>query len=87
MFAVAVYLLCLLTSSTCAILLGRSYLRTRLRLLMWSALCFVLLAGNNLIVVIDLIVLPGVDLRRWRQAFSLAAVLLLLFGFIWDREE
>lgn len=87
MFAVAVYLLCLLTSSACAILLGRSYLRTRLRLLLWSALCFVLLAGNNLIVVIDLVLLPAVDLRLLRQAFSLAAVVLLLFGFIWDREE
>ena len=86
-FAVSVYLLCVLTSAACAILLGRSYLRTRMRLLLWSSLCFVLLAANNLVVVIDLAILPAVDLRLLRHALSLGAVLLLLVGFIWDRED
>jgi hypothetical protein len=87
MFALSVYLLCLITSAACAVLLGRSYLRTRMRLLLWSSLCFVLLAANNLVVVIDLAVLPAVDLRLVRHALSLGAVLLLLIGFIWDRED
>ena len=86
-FALSVYLLCVLTSAVCAVLLGRSYLRTRMRLLLWSSLCFVLLAANNLVVVIDLAVLPAVDLRLLRHALSLGAVLLLLIGFIWDRED
>ena len=86
-FAISVYLLCVLTSALCAILLGRSYLRTRMRLLLWSSLCFVLLAANNLVVVIDLAILPAVDLRLLRHALSLGAVLLLLIGFIWDRED
>ena len=86
-FAISVYLLCVLTSALCAILLGRSYLRTRMRLLLWSSLCFVLLAANNLVVVIDLAILPAVDLRALRHALSLGAVLLLLIGFIWDRED
>jgi hypothetical protein len=86
-FAVAVYLLCLLTSATCAVLLGRSYLRTRLPLLLWSSLCFVLLAANNLAVVLDILVLPTVDLRLLRHGLSLGAVLLLLTGFILGREE
>jgi len=86
-FAISVYLLCVLTSALCAILLGRSYLRTRMRLLLWSSLCFVLLAANNLVVVIDLAILPTVDLRLLRHALSLGAVLLLLVGFIWDRED
>ena len=86
-FAISVYLLCVLTSALCAVLLGRSYLRTRMRLLLWSSLCFVLLAANNLVVVIDLAILPAVDLRLLRHALSLGAVLLLLIGFIWDRED
>ena len=86
-FPAAVYILCFLTSSACAFLLGRNYLRTAARLLLWSALCFALLAANNLVVVIDLLILPTIDLRAVRLAFSLSAVVVLLFGFIWDAED
>lgn len=86
-FPTAVYVLCFLTSSACAILLARNYRRTFAPLLLWSALCFVLLAANNLVVVIDLIVLPGFDFRAVRHLLSLGAVAVLLFGFIWDLEE
>lgn len=54
---------------------------------MWSALCFLLLAANNLVVIVDLIVLPNLDLRLLRIGFSLAAVSVLLFGFVWDLED
>jgi len=83
---IAVYLLCLGTSIVCAGLLVRSYLRTRTGLLFWSALCFVLLAVNSLIVVIDVLVLRSIDLTLWRQAASLAAICVLLYGFIWRTE-
>jgi len=86
LFALAVYLLCVATSALCAVLLGRSYLRTGTKLLMWSAYCFALLAANNLVVVVDLAVLPSVDLRLVRHSLSLAAVVVLLIGFIWSRE-
>jgi hypothetical protein len=86
-FPALVYALCFLTSSACALLLARSYNRTGARLLLWSALCFLFLALNNLVVIIDLLVLPGLDLRVTRLALSLAAVAVLLFGFIWDLEE
>lgn len=86
-FPAAVYILCFLTSSACAVLLARNYVRTRARLLLWSALCFALLGANNLLVVIDLLLLPAVNLGLPRLALSLAAVLVLLFGFIWDLEE
>jgi hypothetical protein len=87
-FPSAVYLLCFLTSSACAWLLARSYWRTGTRLLLWSALCFVLLGANNLMVVIDLVVLPqAVALQAVRLLLSLAAVSVLLFGFIWDLED
>jgi len=81
-----IYSLCLLTSAGCAVLLVRSYVHSRARLLLWSALCFVLLAVNNLFVVIDLLILPTVDLVPLRNLASLAAVSVLLFGFIWETE-
>jgi hypothetical protein len=87
LFPTAVYFLCFLASAACAILLARSYFRTRTRLLMWSALCFMLLAANNFVVIFDLVVLPTWDFRLVRSTLSLAAVGVLLFGFIWDRED
>lgn len=87
LFPAAVYLLCFLTSSACAWMLGRSYRRTGARLLLWSALCFLFLAANNLVLVFDLLVFPDSDLRIGRLLLALAAVATLLFGFIWDLEE
>ena len=86
-FPTLVYSLCFLTSSACALLLARSYRRSGARLLLWSALCFMFLALNNLVVILDLLVLSDVDLRVTRLALSLAAISVLLFGFIWDLQE
>ena len=86
-FPTAVYSLCFLTSSACAWLLARSFGRSGARLLLWSCLCFVLLAANNLVLIVDMLVLPGFDLRIWRLLLSLAAVSVLLFGFVWDLEK
>jgi hypothetical protein len=80
----AVYGLCLLTSALCATLLIRSYIRSRQPLLAWSAACFTLLAINNLLVVLDMVVLPAVDLSTGRQVTALAAVGVLIYGFIWE---
>jgi hypothetical protein len=80
-------MLCFLASSACAWLLARSYGRSGARLLLWSSLCFVLLAANNLVLVIDMLVLPGLDLRLGRLLLSLAAASVLLFGFVWDLEK
>ena len=79
----AVYLLCLATSGICAFLLVRAYLRTRTTLLLWTALCFSLLALNNLLLVLDLVVFPtSVDLQLARNLVGLCAVSVLLYGFI-----
>jgi len=86
-FPTAVYVLCFLTSAACAWLLGRSYLRTRARLLLGSSICFILLALNNLALVVDLVVFPDLDLRVLRLVLALAAVCALLFAFIWNLEE
>lgn len=86
-FPAAVYLLCFATSAACAWLLGRSYRRTGARLLMWSAGCFLLLAINNLFVILDLLVIETVSFQIPRLLLSLGAIAVLLFGFIWDIEE
>ena len=87
LFPTIVYLLCFLTAAACALLLARTYWRTGTRLLLWSALCFLFLAGNSAVVIVDLLVLRDIDLSLVRTLFSLAAVSVLLFGFIWDRED
>jgi hypothetical protein len=82
--AEAVYLLCALTSLVCAVLLLRGYARSRTPLLLWVSLCFVALALNNLLVVVDYLVLPARDLRIWRHGTALAGFAVLLHGFIWE---
>lgn len=82
--AEAVYLLCAATSILAAALLLRAWSRRRTRLLLWSSLCFVGLALNNILLFIDLIVVPAVDLSVSRNVSATAAVVVLLFGLVWD---
>ncbi len=82
-----IYLLCAATSLICAWLLLRSYRRTGFALLLWSGLCFAVLAINNLFLVLDKMVFPDVDFSIWRLLSALLALLLLLFGLIWQDDE
>ncbi len=84
MFSTIVYILCAATSAVCAALLVRGYRRSGARLLFWSALCFIGLALNNLVLLVDLRVVPQVDLATVRLLPALAGVLLLLYGLIWE---
>jgi hypothetical protein len=86
-FPTIVYLLCFVTSLACAWMLGRSFFRTGTRLLLWSAICFGFLALNNLVLVLDLVVWPDLDLRLARLLLALAAASSLIWGFVWDVEE
>ncbi len=82
--AETVYSLCALTSLTCALLLLRKYFRTGARILIWSGLCFLLWAVNNVILFVDLMVGPTYDFSVWRAMTGLAAMFVLLFGFVWE---
>ncbi|HYR27541.1 MAG TPA: DUF5985 family protein [Thermoanaerobaculia bacterium] len=84
MFANLVYVLCALTSLACAVLLYRGYRRSHTRLLFWSAVCFVGLAANNLLLIVDLRVVPAIDLSAWRLVPALIGVGALIFGLIWE---
>jgi hydrogenase/urease accessory protein HupE len=84
--AALVYSLCALTALFCAYLLLQAYRRGGYRLLLWSGLCFVGLTLNNLLLVLDKLILPDMDLSIWRTSVALAAMTILLYGLIWDSE-
>jgi hypothetical protein len=79
-----VYILCAATSLLCALVLLRSFAKQRVRLLLWSGLCFVGLTIENAILYVDVFVIPDVDLSLWRKLPSFFALVILLFGLIWD---
>jgi hypothetical protein len=87
MLQASVFLLCVLASATCMWLLFRAWRRTGSKLLFWSALAFVCLALNNLVVFCDLVIFPtSLDLMPLRQIANLAAIGVLLWGFVWEAE-
>jgi len=79
-----VYLLCAATCLLCATMLFRGYAKQRVRLLFWSGLCFVGLMIENVMLYIDIIVIPDVDLSLWRKIPGLVALIVLLFGLVWE---
>ncbi len=84
MLATAIYVLCALTSMICAALLLRGYSQSRVRLLFWSGLCFVGLALNNILLILDVAVLPDIDMEMWRTLPAVAGVSALVYGLIWE---
>jgi hypothetical protein len=84
---IVVYSLCALASLTCAVLLFRGYRRTRQRLLFWSALCFGCFCLNNLVLIVDVRMLPERDLSVLRSIPSLVGIALLIYGLVWDSAE
>lgn len=84
MMAAGIYAFCTLTSLVCAVLLLRTYQRTRLRLLLWSGGAFCFFALNNALVFVDMVILPQNDLSIVRNLTALLGAALLLYGLIWD---
>lgn len=82
--ATVIYALCAATSLLCAVLLLRSYARSRYRLLFWAGLCFVGATLNNLLLVADKVIFPDVDLLTLRLVVALLALVFLLYGLIFD---
>jgi hypothetical protein len=86
-FKFLLFLLAALSSFGCMALLFRGYARTGVRLLLFSALCFIFLTTNNVLLFFDAIVFPTeVDLRLFRLGAALAGVACLLYAFIWEAE-
>jgi hypothetical protein len=85
-FKVIVYILCAAASFTCTLLLLRSYVRNRVRLLLWSGLCFIGLTINNVILFFDVVIFPDTDLYPLRITATIIGLSFLLYGFIWESE-
>ncbi len=81
-----VYLLCAVASVLSATMLFRGYLNGRSQLLLWSSLCFGFLAANNVMLFVDLVLLPNFEFGGliWRNALGAIAGSLLLFGLVWE---
>jgi hypothetical protein len=80
--AISVYILCAATALVCGLLLARSYRKTRMRLLFWSAGCFAGLTVANIVLVFDLIVFPQHDLSLYRNLITWASGVVLLYGLV-----
>ena len=76
-----------LVAGLCAVLLLRAYGLVRKRLLLWAGLCFAGLAASNGLVVADLFIVPEIELYRWRLAVAAAAMLLLVYGLIFESDR
>ena len=83
----AVYMLCLITSIACAGLLLRAWRSNGTKLLLWTAISFVFLAFNNLVLVADKVLFPDTYLTPLRQLTAALALGVLLYGFIWEAEQ
>jgi len=86
MIVSSIYTLCALTSLVCTILLLQAYRSGGYRLLLWSGLCFAGLTLNNGFLVLDKLVFPNIDFGLWRTTSALAAMMILLYGLVWDTE-
>lgn len=67
-------------------LLLRNYFVTGGRLLLWSGLCFAGMSLNNLFLIMDEMLFTNIDLSIWRLLAGLLAMLLLLYGLIWEND-
>jgi hypothetical protein len=79
-----VYILCAATSCLCAGMLLRGYARSGVRLLFWSGLCFIGLTLDNLVLYLDIIVIPHIDISAFRRVPGFLGLVLLIFGLVWE---
>jgi hypothetical protein len=80
----AIYLLSAATSLVAAALLFRQHRHSRTPLLFWSFVGFVGLAVNNVLVYVDLVLVPTVDLVLPRAVAGAAGLVALLYGLLWE---
>ncbi|MDB5491614.1 MAG: rane protein [Micavibrio sp.] len=81
-----IYMLCAGTAFVCAWLLMQAYYRSRYKLLLWGGLCFIGITINNILLVLDKIYIHDMDLSSWRLLTALMAMMILLYGLIWNTE-
>lgn len=78
-----IYIICGLTSLGSAWLLGRGALKRHDGLMFWSSLCFFGMGVNNLLLYLNFIIFPEVELLIVARIAMVFSVLVLNFGLIW----
>ena len=76
-----------LTAGLCAALLLRAYLRVGKRLLLWCGLCFTGLTIANAVLILDLWLIPDVNLYRARLGLTAMSMLVMLYGLIFESDQ
>lgn len=82
-----VYVLGFAVTLACSVLLLRAYGRVRRRLLFWSGVCFLGLTLSNGLLIVDLVFVPDVNLYAWRLGVAAGAMLLLVYGLVWEGDR
>ena len=85
MFAI-IYSLCAVTAALCAWLLLRAFREQHIALLFWCGLFFSIQTCTNIILIVDKLIVPDIDLSVYRYAISLIAIGVLLYGLIMRAE-
>jgi hypothetical protein len=75
-----VYALCAITSLVCFGLLLRQHRRAPSGLALRSSIAFLFFAIANIILFLDLILFPQMDLKIWRNLCNLIGSLILLLA-------
>jgi len=82
-----VYVLAASVSLLCVGLLWMTWRESRTPLLLWCLLCFLGLALNNVILLVDKLVIPDEDLSLLRGIPAALGVAALVWGLIWETRE
>ena len=77
-----VYILSGVTSLVCAVLLLRGSWQNRNGLLFWSGLCFLAMTANNVLLYINFILLPDIDILVVARLTAVVGIVLLNIGLI-----
>ena len=81
-----IYTLCASTAFVCTWLLLRAYRSRSNRLLFWCGVFFGIQTLNNLMLILDKLIFPQIDMSVWRHTIALVAIVLLLYGLIMRTE-
>lgn len=85
MSASIVYFLCALTSGFCTWILLKEFRVTKVPLIFWSFLCFLLLTANNVVLIVDMLFLGSdVSLAGVRGVLTIAGFGVLIWGMVWN---
>jgi hypothetical protein len=76
-----------LTAALCAGLLLRAYARVGKRLLLWCGLCFAGLTITNAVLILDLFVIPDVNLYRARLLLAVVSMFVMLYGLVFESDQ